>query len=77
MRHPIEHIVWLDSFSGGGWKELEKVKDNVSLECGSIGYVVDETDKYVIIAPHYHNDDFGDIESINGEMAIPKCSIII
>lgn len=76
--YTIEKITWLDSMAGSGWKFIKDFQDGVSMECESIGYVIAETDKYIIIAPHYHseNDDAGAIESVCGEMSIPKCSIL-
>ncbi len=78
-----ELIEWLDSFGAGPqWTEFEEIDNDVEIRCSSVGYVIKETDQYVVIVPHIHGDLI--IEGLNkkvtasgcGDMAIPKVSIV-
>lgn len=79
MDKQIEYIKWIDSFGcSSGWTLINNLKEEVSMECHSVGFVIDENDTYILLVPHYHekNDDVGAQESGCGDMAIPKVAIL-
>jgi len=78
----IEKIEWVDSFGvNSDWTEFDKISNDIVITCTSVGYVIKETETYIIVVPHLHGDtrSIGNGKEISasgcGDMAIPKCSI--
>jgi len=75
----IVYVKWVDSFGGcGGWKEVKKIQGDVQIVCETVGFLIQETDNYILLAGSHHSDnaEINAEESCSGDMAIPKCSIL-
>ncbi len=64
------YIMWNDSTSWAGWQKLP-LKDEKMSKIETIGFVIKETKKKIIIA-----HSISDIGNAIGVLAIPKGSII-
>jgi len=64
---PLVRVVWRDSTSYGGWNKLEYYRGRECHEIASIGYLIMNTEKQVILAQSVCKD--GDVNDI---IAIPK-----
>jgi hypothetical protein len=51
--HEMERIEWEDHTSLGGWRTQEELKKPVVLGCVSVGWVVREDEKVVVLAGTY------------------------
>ena len=72
----IELIQWVDSFGcGSRWQEMDSMKDRAVLYCHSVGFVIKETDDYVVIVPHRAVETEQCEEQGCGDMTIPKVCI--
>jgi len=71
-------IEWLDSHSGRGWQELDKLKGaSEPLYCRSVGWVASEENGCVVIVPHISGEKNGDtILHGCGDLTIPKKAIV-
>ena len=69
-------IEWIDSHSGSGWQSMETVKNEL-LYCRSVGWLVSENDKSILIASSISGEKNGDIKlCVGGDVCIPKKAII-
>lgn len=52
MNYPLEYIRWLDhvSFHESMWRTLPEVHSLEPFICHSVGYVIKETDEYIVLA---------------------------
>lgn len=74
-RWPLVRIRWLDSHGWHGWNSLSAVKEQHSLECMSVGWmVIDEADRVTLVA-HIQGAD-ADNPQCDGHMTIPRPAII-
>lgn len=64
-------IKWIDSVRASDWTLLDDV-DEQSLDCISVGFVINETNKVITIAQNYGIKP----EQVCNLMTIPRCSII-
>lgn len=78
MTYKIVRIKWTDSYAiSAGWTLKEDFPDITDDICFSIGYLVDETDKHIVICPHVSNaTEEEKYRKFDGTMIIPKCSIM-
>lgn len=78
MNYKIVQIKWTDSYRmQDGWLYKEDFPEIVDDICYSIGYVVDETDKHIVISPHISNaTEEEKYRKFDDTMVIPKCSIM-
>lgn len=63
---------WIDSCSaagGGAWKDADSVRDMTAIECRSVGWILREDKKSVVIASQVTQIQVG------GDMCIPKSAI--
>lgn len=67
--YKIVEVFWVDSSSVAAWSDPDEMRD-CSLECHSIGFMVDETPDRIVIS--HSVDPEG---SAADPMAIPKCAI--
>ncbi len=76
-RPGIEVVVWTDAY--GCSTEWTLPETLVPSEClvESVGRVIHETDKHIVIAPHTQPETSANVEeSVCGEMTIPKVCIV-
>jgi hypothetical protein len=67
-------VDWIDSASHSGWHtEDEAAKDYRAVDCQSVGFVVKETDRELILALSRSPD--ADFAPWSGAMCIPKVAI--
>lgn len=74
----VVYIEWIDSVgSDSGWKELDrdKFKSNLS-RIISYGLLIHEDEEKIILASAYCPGDIYQIESVMGQIIIPKKCII-
>lgn len=67
-------IEWLDSSGSEGWHYKSAVRGPKALHIRSVGWVVEESDEAVWIAPHIEESDDGDLQ-MRGDLRIPKVAI--
>lgn len=70
-----EKVVWIDSCgsSGAVWSYEDNLADSLKpTEVTSVGYIVKETKKRILIVGHRARNT----EQVSGAMAIPTCAII-
>lgn len=76
MTWPLVKITWIDSCEPyTGWQRIRSLTPPDSLECVSVGYLVDNGDKTKTIAPHITNPPDENAQGC-GIMVIPTASII-
>lgn len=80
-KFPLLYLEWIDSSSGNsGWQDAGSFKEtDYTFFCKSIGWLVNETDRFLVIVPHLAGDKVKEGFSFMqgcGDMAIPKVSII-
>jgi hypothetical protein len=73
----VEHITWSDSHSDANiWVDPDDIFFH-EIICHSIGFVLKENEKLILITAHYSPKQNGrDNEQVSGHMVIPKCSIV-
>ena len=74
MRNPKLVLVrWVDSYSNSNWRELDGAKKwgSVVFEVKSVGWLVDESDKHILLSGGYSNN-----ETVHNLTHIPKVNII-
>ena len=71
MAKRITMIEWVDSvsFSGGIWRDIDRVKDLELDLITSVGFIVAETPSHVTIVAHLSE------EEVSGDMCIPRVAI--
>jgi len=65
---PIVLIEWLDAYASAGWEDDSKAEP---APCKTIGFLIDETDTYVLLAA-----TLGHSTETNARFAIPKGMIL-
>ena len=71
-------IEWLDSMGvGGEWQCPDCLKDPEPVVCRSVGWIVRETEDYIVVASHHHAGDCNEeaSEQVCGTMAITKATV--
>ena len=69
MRYPLVHIEWDDASADNKWVSV----DDIEIDDGTvttIGFLVKETDKHIVIASTCWGSD------VNAMMQIPKAMIV-
>ena len=71
-------IKWTDSYTiSSGWTFKEDFPDIVDDICFSIGYIVNETDKHIVVCPHISNAiEEEKYRKFDGTMIIPKVAVL-
>lgn len=69
-----EWIEWYDhsSYSESVWRTIEEFEALGPIRVVSLGFVITENDKSLVIVPHYGENDKG-----GGEMCILKTDIVV
>ena len=60
----IEMVSWLDhcSTTGGTWQSLETIRGLTPPEVCSVGWLIKETPRWIIIVPTFHEEEgYGEI----------------
>ena len=68
---PPTLIIWLDSHCVAGWHTDEPA--TAPLTCRSVGWVIDENETAVVLAPHITEEP---LPQRLGEITIPKVAIV-
>ena len=76
----IVHVRWRDSLTGiGGWHPASEAKQHAvdawETPLSAAGFVVEETDDYVVLASGWNPVAEGEPE-VNGTMMIPRSEIV-
>lgn len=71
MNNEIKTVKWSDSASYRGWRSEEEVKKLRPLSCTTIGFLIDETDEFIVLSQTVADD--GDLSET---IVIPKICII-
>lgn len=77
-RNPMRLITvyWDDSHSGRGWRPLADIRECAEvLECQSVGWIVADTKKVILLASSLSGDGERIGQQGCGDIAIPKKSI--
>ena len=71
-------VEWVDSFGcSPSWEELPQKGSKVTcMVCRSLGWLVYEDDKVIVVAPHLSNEHDKCAVQACGEMTIPKVAVI-
>jgi hypothetical protein len=67
-------VNWLDSGGSEGWEHTEEAIHGAAtdpMECESVGWLLADTDKYVLLAPSRKAED-----EVMNALQIPRCAII-
>lgn len=68
-------VEWVDSHYSHGWKNVEEFKDLAkNIHCESVGWLLQENKRVVVIVPHLTRDD-DELLQGTGEMIIPRCAV--
>ena len=70
-KYPIYLIEWDDAMADASWEELKK-EDVKQSTCFTLGFLIAETRKHIVIASTYDSDS----EHTNARLQIPKGMII-
>jgi hypothetical protein len=72
MKDPILYVEWEDARGvHQEWTDLEELKAQDTCRCHSVGRLLRENKKEIVLVPHWYDDP----ASGCGEMAIPKGAI--
>ena len=74
MRNPKLVLVrWVDSYSNDRWHFINEAKEwgAGTFEVKTVGWLIDESDKHILLAGGYSNN-----KSVNNLSHIPKVNII-
>ena len=68
-------VEWVDSSGTGGWQPLTQVVKMEPDRCISVGFVVNETDKYVTLIQSFTNRKDSTTDEADHALTIPKRAI--
>lgn len=74
----LVHVEWIDSRGAGNrWNHYEKfiLEPDDHVKCVSVGYLILDNGKNIIVAPHSGDTEDPDNLQFCGEMTIPKVCI--
>jgi hypothetical protein len=73
----VECIRWIDSCQASGWTEICDALIKPAI-CYSVGFIIEETEDYILICGNFSpkSDDKVSIDSVCGQMVIPKYCIV-
>jgi hypothetical protein len=71
-------IEWVDSYSiTEGWELVKDIEEPDLVVCHSVGYVLKENDKNIMIVPHISDtDNLESLGAYRGALVIPKVSVL-
>ena len=74
----LMYIEWLDSYDNGhNWELLRTMPKPAEMICASVGWIVKESRKYVIVAPHISDiTNKKSLGTVSGCLTIPKAAIV-
>jgi hypothetical protein len=72
------YIEWLDSYDNGqSWELIRNLQTPTEMVCASVGWVIKESRKYVIVAPHISDiTNKKSLGTVTGCLTIPKAAIV-
>lgn len=68
------YVFWIDSVHAVGWQQKGEMPEPALVH--SIGWMIDETDDAIWLAPHYIPEREGVPEQLCGAMVIPRAAIL-
>jgi hypothetical protein len=76
--HDIYLIKWQDATGGSnmGWRDLKELKDLRTATVISCGTILEETEDYIIICPHFILGEEKEITEGDAEIVIPRSWVI-
>ena len=74
MRWPMVMIRWVDSScpQHGTWVHLSQWDESKSLDCVSVGYLIEDSTDRMTVAAHISYHDYAEHTQAAGMMVIPK-----
>lgn len=66
------YLEWMDAVNASGWHDSDEVNKLTVHDCRTIGYVVKETDREIVVASTLSVDPKDDKTDANALMVIPK-----
>lgn len=75
-------VEWIDSAQKTGWRSADETLDWINLgtealTCWSVGYLVDEREDSITLAPHYTIDTRTGLHDEYGDpMTIPRVAVV-
>lgn len=71
-------VEWVDSHSGRGWQDLERIEDaSEPLYCRSVGWLVSEAGDCKVLVPHLAGEKNGRVAlQGSGDLTIPNRAIV-
>lgn len=77
MPRELRMITWVDSAGEDrGWMSVDRAKTLVPQTIVTVGFVISEGDRHVVLVPSIDEDRPGEDEMCMGPIAIPKVSIV-
>ena len=75
--YPVVLVRWEDSHGlPNGWCGAEDTECDEPVICESVGWLVRDSPRAIIVVPHYHPEHRGGDSSIGGDMQIPRSAIV-
>lgn len=50
--HPLVLVEWLDAHTVDPWTSFDDLMDHDTMECETVGWLLKEDDKSVVVVPH-------------------------
>ncbi len=75
MKLRFVEVEWMDATSIANWKELDDLPKPA--RCVTRGWLVQETDKYIVTAGTVLYKDDGSIDEVGELLAIPKAGMVV
>lgn len=70
-------IEWIDSFGcSSTWQELDDIEKPTPMICRSVGWLLSDDDKCVVIVPHVTDEHKSTPRQGCGDMTIPRVCIV-
>ena len=78
MEMKLVLVEWLDSHSGRGWQEMDRLEDTAEpLHCRSVGWLLSDRKDCKVLVPHIAGEKNGGIKLLaSGDITIPKKAIL-
>ena len=74
-RWPLVRVRWMDSIGQAGWNSLSYITEDHSLECVSVGWMVQEKNDRIVLVSHIQDASASD-PKCDGHITIPRQAII-
>jgi len=79
MKRKLVFLEWLDHCSSGkqGWKDADEVMDLAPMVMTSVGWILKETPKWIILTAHLHGEKEHEryVTHCQGDLCVMKCAV--